>query len=207
MSTHYDTLGVSNDATPEQIKQAYRRASSQAHPDKGGSDADMAAVNKAYEVLGDVQRRKQYDAQGCTESEGPTLEEAARAMVLNVLRQALASTAVDPIQSARDGVVEALAQARADEAGTSRFVRRLTKKRGQISVKGDGPNLAQGLIDEELAKANVKLQAIAVFTARADRALEILADYSFHDDLADTRLSGRTFRAAMFDFEMKEQHG
>lgn len=44
-------LGVSRDADARTIKKAYRKASKTAHPDKGGTEAKMAALNEAYEVL------------------------------------------------------------------------------------------------------------------------------------------------------------
>lgn len=48
MSDHYATLGVPRDASAEDIKRAYRRKSSKAHPDKGGSQQAMQRVNAAY---------------------------------------------------------------------------------------------------------------------------------------------------------------
>lgn len=48
---YYKVLGVSRDADTRTIKKAYRKAAIIAHPDKGGSEAKMASVNEAYEVL------------------------------------------------------------------------------------------------------------------------------------------------------------
>lgn len=48
---YYKVLGVSRDADTKTIKKAYRKAAIIAHPDKGGSESKMAAVNEAYEVL------------------------------------------------------------------------------------------------------------------------------------------------------------
>lgn len=47
----FETLGIAQNANEEEIKKAYRRASSKAHPDKGGSNEQMAKVNEAYEIL------------------------------------------------------------------------------------------------------------------------------------------------------------
>ena len=46
-------LGLKDDITPELVKKAYRKASSKYHPDKGGSNEMMKAVNEAYKVLKD----------------------------------------------------------------------------------------------------------------------------------------------------------
>ena len=63
---HYKTLGISQEASQEQVKQAYRRLAKQFHPDsqnEGATTDKIASVNAAYEVLGDVQSRGQYDVE------------------------------------------------------------------------------------------------------------------------------------------------
>ncbi|MFJ7914687.1 MULTISPECIES: J domain-containing protein [unclassified Lysinibacillus] len=66
MKTHYETLGVSRDATPEQIKLAYRKLSKKHHPDVSGGNKEsekiFLAVTEAYKVLKDQASREAYDA-------------------------------------------------------------------------------------------------------------------------------------------------
>ncbi|KAJ3865964.1 hypothetical protein EV359DRAFT_72110 [Lentinula novae-zelandiae] len=59
---YYKVLGVDRNADDRTIKKAFRRAAKSAHPDKGGSEAKMAAVNEAYEVLLDPELRARFDA-------------------------------------------------------------------------------------------------------------------------------------------------
>ncbi|KZT23259.1 hypothetical protein NEOLEDRAFT_1136914 [Neolentinus lepideus HHB14362 ss-1] len=59
---YYKVLGVARDADQKTIKQAYRKATMKAHPDKGGSEAKMATVNEAYEVLSNPELRARFDA-------------------------------------------------------------------------------------------------------------------------------------------------
>ena len=62
MKSHYDTLGVSRDASPEDIKRAYRKLASLYHPDKeGGSKTKFQEVEEAYRTLSDSGKRQQYD--------------------------------------------------------------------------------------------------------------------------------------------------
>ena len=61
MTDHYATLGVQRGATPDEIKKAYRKLAGQHHPDKGGDKAAFQAIQAAYGVLGDDQKRAQYD--------------------------------------------------------------------------------------------------------------------------------------------------
>lgn len=58
---YYKVLDVSRDADARTIKKAFRRAAKTAHPDKGGSEAKMAAVNEAYEVLRNPELRQRFD--------------------------------------------------------------------------------------------------------------------------------------------------
>ena len=63
----YDILGVSKDATQEEIKKAYRKLSLQLHPDRNNNSPESTSkyqeINSAYDVLGSEQDRANYDRQ------------------------------------------------------------------------------------------------------------------------------------------------
>lgn len=61
MKNLYQTLGVERTATADEIKRAYRRLAGQHHPDKGGDTRLFQEIQAAYDVLGDPQRRAEYD--------------------------------------------------------------------------------------------------------------------------------------------------
>jgi molecular chaperone DnaJ len=64
---YYEILGVSRNATEEEIKKAFRRLARQYHPDvnkEKGAEARFKEINEAYEVLGDAQKRAAYDRFG-----------------------------------------------------------------------------------------------------------------------------------------------
>lgn len=62
---YYAVLGVPASATQEEIKKHYRKLAAKHHPDKNQSDPKAAErfkeISEAYQVLGDVEKRKQYD--------------------------------------------------------------------------------------------------------------------------------------------------
>jgi len=62
---YYRALGVEKKASPEELKKAYRKLARQYHPDRNNGDSKAEArfkeIAEAYDVLGDPEKRKQYD--------------------------------------------------------------------------------------------------------------------------------------------------
>jgi curved DNA-binding protein len=65
---YYATLGVSRDATADEIKKAFRKLARQYHPDvaknKKAAEAKFKDINEAHEVLSDPEKRRKYDELG-----------------------------------------------------------------------------------------------------------------------------------------------
>ena len=69
----YDRLGVSKDASQDEIKKAYRKLSKKYHPDlnhEPGAEDKYKEVQEAWETLGDPQKRQQYDQFGSAGANG-----------------------------------------------------------------------------------------------------------------------------------------
>jgi molecular chaperone DnaJ len=58
---YYKVLGVPESASHDDIRKAYRKLSKQLHPDSGGDEERFKEVSAAYDVLGDPDKRKEYD--------------------------------------------------------------------------------------------------------------------------------------------------
>ncbi len=65
---YYDVLGVSREASPDEIKRAYRQAAMKYHPDRASdvpnAEEKFKAAAEAYEVLSDAEKRSRYDRYG-----------------------------------------------------------------------------------------------------------------------------------------------
>lgn len=65
---YYETLGVSKSASQDDIRKAFRKLARQYHPDvakdKKNAESKFKEINEAYEVVGDPEKRKKYDALG-----------------------------------------------------------------------------------------------------------------------------------------------
>ena len=72
--THYQTLGVSEDATLNEIKEAYRKLALKQHPDKTkgdkSSEEKFKEASEAYHILSDEKRKTNYDQFGHAAFEG-----------------------------------------------------------------------------------------------------------------------------------------
>jgi curved DNA-binding protein CbpA len=174
---HYEQLGVSEDASPEEIKRAYRARARETHPDlKGGDAGAFAAVNEANEVLSDPSRRLLYDTTG--ESERDPIEVEVEQILLSLFSQALQSEQdVKVIEFVRHQVQVGATDLTEGRKKLNARKKKLEAKRGKITSKG-AVNLAQMIIDKELKNISAGL-------AQIDRGVEVnkacikaLKDYS-----------------------------
>jgi hypothetical protein len=107
---HYATLGAERNADPATLKANYRRAAMESHPDRNPGDpeapARFAAIQEAWEVLSDPDRRARYDATGGDSAlTDEMLDKQATDLVMTSLLNALDATSqnpqMDPVGSVR----------------------------------------------------------------------------------------------------------
>ncbi len=61
MKNYYDILGVSEDASSEDIKKAFKDIAKKEHPDRGGNETVFKEANEAYDTLKNPQKKQEYD--------------------------------------------------------------------------------------------------------------------------------------------------
>jgi molecular chaperone DnaJ len=72
MKDYYKILGISRDASSEEIKRAFHKLAHKHHPHKGGDEKKFKEINEAYQVLSNKEKKSQYDRFGQVfESGGP----------------------------------------------------------------------------------------------------------------------------------------
>jgi curved DNA-binding protein CbpA len=162
----YETLNVPRDATPEQVKRAYRKASSAAHPDReGGNPERMAQVNAANDILSDPAKRKRYDETGDTGSTR-TPESMAAANLTALLSQILEDFDSNIIVKARKLIHGASSDHEREIADLESKLRKLRTRRDKITSH-DPQDLVHALIDSSMSKARLEIEKL-------EEALEVM---------------------------------
>lgn len=166
---HYVVLGLTPDATPAQIKAAYRKLAKTAHPDAGGDRKAWDAILLAYEVLSDAPRRAKYDATG-DDTQTPDPEAQERAQVAAAVRQiisgVLSQSRDDPGRvDFRQRIIRDLevskGQMSNDREQVKLKIKRVERFIGRFQKDGDeddliGDVVRQGLRDLEAQIANIE---------------------------------------------------
>lgn len=188
MTTLYEELGLSPDATPEEIKAAHRQAVKRTHPDAGGDEAKFHRVQLAYNVLSNPGQRERYDQTG---SEDPVDPEALlRAQALTTVTSKLATfvteASVDPryfdvvvgirelLLADRRNIEAASKDCVGKQLRLRQFQRRLKCKEGEDRI---GPTIEAQVaqLGEQTVHLETQLRIVAA-------ALELAAEYVYETD-------------------------
>lgn len=156
--TLYAELGVAANATPEEIKAAYRVAAQRSHPDKEGGDEDkFKRVGEAFTVLSNPERRAEYDRTGST-AEGPTVEAEATQMMRSLFNNYLdGQSTQDPLKFMRESITVADSQRRSQLDQEDKLIAKLHKLRTRLKA----PGIIADTLEFRLQAAKLQQTALA----------------------------------------------
>lgn len=157
--TPYEVLGISPDATNDEIEKAYKRAANKTHPDKaGGSEEAFRAVKAAYDELMGVLP--------------DDIDRLLRAVLQSViveypLNENLISCALRDIDDSRMAAAKRI-------AGHQKQLARFNQVKGRVV----GPPLLQKLLDDAIDDVQLAIKNETDWIARYMRVRSLLKDYS-----------------------------
>ena len=187
----YETLGVERDASPEDLKRAYRKRAKKAHPDGGGSVEAFANLSRALAVLSDPESRKEYDRTGKVGEKEPDTREANALQlaaqtiqsVIDVITKRrgkpeqydLVGDSVRKIEEQIKGYRQTIQNYRDHAAEMRKIAKRFKAKKGKA-------NRSSPLFDNNAADAEREIPKVERVIEVHERAIEILSDHSWQSD-------------------------
>ena len=194
----YQELGVKRDATPEEVKRAYRKKAHKAHPDKGGTKEKFHAVQKSYEILADPDRRKRFDQTG--DADAPTMDprEAAMrdiaAMFLQLVNSCSDVEHTNIVELVKQNIEIGVRERKGKIVQLKTGIEKRERALKRVKRKTAGPNHFGVFLQNDIAAHH---QAIAKLEGECEQAsimLEMLAEYEYTADIQ------RATPAMMFSF-------
>jgi curved DNA-binding protein CbpA len=192
----YEILGVPKDASAEAIKRAYRRRSSEAHPDRNQGDGRaMQEVNDAYALLSDAGRRRLYDETGET-GQGQELEGIARGLLATELGKILDGEMWgDPAAQLLEAIARIETQAVQSYGNNVDALTTIRNRSKSFVVRSGAEDFLRPVFSRRIEEAEAAIKACEKLKAAAFAARELLGRYRFEDFLKARALPPRPSNA------------
>jgi curved DNA-binding protein CbpA len=186
----YRILGISRGAARDEIHRAYRRMAKLSHPDSGGSVTAFGELATAYAVLSNPGSREKYDRTGQVEPRRPDNGDAGGieviaqklGLILHAEQDLIGLDIGDLIEKA---IREDITQRQATIASQERAIERAARLKARIKRKSNGQdNMLARVLDWHESSTRIQIDKNEAAVSSMERALEILADYSFTEDFS-----------------------
>jgi curved DNA-binding protein CbpA len=186
----YSALGISKDAPHAEVRRAYRREAKKSHPDAGGDPAKFALVSLAHDVLGDTERRAEYDRTGNVDEKPQDKSLSCVMQVIDEVLNKCARRGIDPsnvdiISDAQkslhiklEKMNEQYKTGLAQIASAKKLAKRFKPKKGKV-------NRIAALIEGRIRQAEEAARKSIEDRPSIERALEILSDHTFDFERVD----------------------
>ena len=189
----YERLGVERDATQAEIRHAWMVRATALHPDRGGGADALSAVNEAYNVLKNPEKRASYDR-----GEDPRLFDAKNTdkpaiaiiggMFKNAINQVIDTDdpiTIDLVSEVRKGLRKAAADLERGNKIVGRKVARLRVIMKKTSKRAGGTNILVATLDNEARNMDRAILQNEEQLGHVRRALEIMDEYDFDVDVVE----------------------
>lgn len=186
----YETLELEPTASGAQIKQAFRAKAKRAHPDSGGSPDEFHALCRAYSVLSDPLRKRQYDESGSVDPLGnaiaQTAFDAVIAAAMRIGQYGLAPSQANLVAEAAALLRSNLSQVKQNRHATLRGLQTVAKLKERFKTTGETSLRALLEAGEARHKVNYDTQVLCI-----EGAIKVLEAHTFEKDPPSAR-DGRT---------------
>lgn len=180
---HYETLGVGRDASPEEVRRAFRKKAKATHPDKGGALVAFQQVQRAYATLRVPSSREAYDRTGRDPSPDPNRQRTELMMELAGLAIGLLEhlpEGVDLIAAMRESLRHSHADMLRSRATHERAILKRERAAKRIHRRhGSGPNLIAEFFLADVQKLRDAIARIDEACAKTTSLLEMVDEYEY----------------------------
>jgi len=187
----YEKLGVNRAASQDEIKRAFRKKASSAHPDVGGDKDEMAELNKAYDCLSDPVKRLTYD-KGGEEPIVDNLTSEARDLIITKFSSALngrVHVKSNILDLVRSKIIEDRVKFVKDRDQARKAIELLKERRSDVKLKkrrkavkgnrrkGSDDNLWHYVIDTKINEITIGMLTFDKNIEICVKAMELLESY------------------------------
>lgn len=182
----YEELGVSTDATIDEINAAYRRKARGAHPDAGGTTDTFERLSRAVSLLRDGQRRQRFDETGSTDEPSHNQRSAAVEMLIQTFQQSLAGAEVpeimDVMAMTKNSLHQLVRNIDAQLSNLSAQRDKFERAMGRLSHKAEGPDFVRASLQSNIAGISKAMDDGLRHKATVEEAIELADSYGWQTD-------------------------
>lgn len=187
----YEILGVGADASPAEIKAAYRKIAKSVHPDAGGGRDQFQTVSHAFEVLSDPKKRAEYDRSGKDEFDPESTKYQPAIEILDSLVSSMVNALdvrADPIAEIRGCIKRGIGTDREARAMLCDKEAKLAKLLSRVKPGKSSHGALKHIFNQKLLLLRERIEMVTEHIIVLEHALELLDGYSFEPDEEPARL-------------------
>lgn len=183
MDDLYEVLGIAQDASPRDIKTAYRKLAARHHPDRAGGDTvRFQAIERAYRILSDPEKRAAYDRGELKEQASSDISPERQEMIqiLSVALEAvLQSGQTGPLtEQLREGLNGAIEQQKEQIKLCSQAISYAQRRHEALTLKAGGDDLLLVVLQAAISRHTSNREKMQAKLSMLQRFTELMDAYT-----------------------------